>query len=621
MFSLQADSIAMLGGVLATKGSLGDEAATRIQARFRGERSRRSFSQQLKQRRAKTMPLKAEQNRFNKSEAQSSEAQSCEVFKSESDGTGGVWRVHNTLSGGSTGSWPRKFYSTFSNAEQYLELRRHLERKPTRFSPRVQSMRIELYLLFEEPRSSTLAQVQSVFILVFILLSILIFVLETVPELKPHVSDATWLGLEVCCIVVFTAEFLARLCVCTVPGASVCKFLRSPMNIIDLCAILPFYVSVSLHGIKLVQVLGLMRVLRLVRLFRIFKLGRYSAGLQLIMVALRNSTQGAAVLGVFLGIGVVFFSSLIFYVEKMDCPDRAALAMEPAADGSGRTALEHYLEECHSRSRGSRYALCCNEHDAPLDFPTIIQSFWWSIVTMTTVGFGDRVPRTTLGKCVGSLTMLCGILLIALPTAVIGRKFREAYVERMEGQGQKVQDARLQAPGPSLHEMGRLVQMMRLPDHPEVGRLARELAEEFGQLAQVQEEIESIRNRELEKHGDVLRIFERLLERFLLLTKREQHQQSQSKHSAATGSNRERAGVWASPRSGSGHASAVPVSGSSSRDHTTPSSTSAAAAAQKRLQKSPSAPAAACHSAADGDGCAKTSNVSWRRVQSVPTTS
>merc|ERR1719473_758312 len=100
------------------------------------------------------------------------------------------------------------------------------------------------------------------------------------------------------------------------------KFVKSPMNILDLLAILPWYLEAILMG--LVSDLGSLRVLRsvrLIRLFRILKLGKYSAGMYLIVAALRKALQALSILSFFLCIGVILFSSLMFFAEKIACPD------------------------------------------------------------------------------------------------------------------------------------------------------------------------------------------------------------------------------------------------------------------------------------------------------------
>merc|ERR1719162_2221482 len=149
--------------------------------------------------------------------------------------------------------------------------------------------------------------------------------------------------------------------------------------------------------------------------------------------ALKNSSQALGVLSFFLCIGILLFSSAVFYVERMACPDVDDLKALPHTDypKGNLTDWDRYVGECRSSHDGfSRHVLCCDEHGSPLDFPSIVETFWWCAVTMTTVGFGEVYPRTELGRVVATATMLSGILLIALPVAIIGRKFQEVYEEK-----------------------------------------------------------------------------------------------------------------------------------------------------------------------------------------------
>merc|ERR1711881_312433 len=105
----------------------------------------------------------------------------------------------------------------------------------------------------------------------------------------------------------------------------------------------------------------------------------------------------------------------------------------------------------------SSYGLCCDEFDSPRDFRSIIDTFWWSFVTMTTVGFGDVYPRTWLGKVVGIFSMLSGILIIALPVAIVGRKFQEVY-ESYAGE-----DKSTAGPGVTAMLKAKAIQVEHLP--------------------------------------------------------------------------------------------------------------------------------------------------------------
>ena len=173
------------------------------------------------------------------------------------------------------------------------------------------------------------------------------------------------------------------------------------MNAIDFFAIVPYFVtlatmmaekpeddlkfhafSVSGSDTKSSSSLAVLRVIRLVRVFRIFKLSRHSKGLQILGMTLKASMKELALLIFFLLIGVVLFSSAVYYAE---------------ADSE--------------RS----------------NFKSIPDAFWWAVVTMTTVGYGDMRPVCVWGKFVGSLCAIAGVLTIALPVPVIVSNFNYFY--------------------------------------------------------------------------------------------------------------------------------------------------------------------------------------------------
>lgn len=237
----------------------------------------------------------------------------------------------------------------------------------------------KVWTTFEEPYSSRLAQAIAFTTLILILTSVITFCLESVPffEDKSSTQYQVLYITDIICVAWFTLEFVMRLTFCP----RKLQFIKKPMNWIDFCAIMPFYLDlfISSSNIKTIVVL---RVVRLIRVFRIFKLSRHSYGLQILGHTLRSSCSELFLLAFFLSIGVVIFSSIIYYAEK-DIRDTK--------------------------------------------FTTIPASFWWAVVTMTTLGYGDMAPESWEGKIVGSFCAISGVLMIALPVPVIVSNFSLYY--------------------------------------------------------------------------------------------------------------------------------------------------------------------------------------------------
>ncbi|XP_032751928.1 potassium voltage-gated channel subfamily A member 7 [Rattus rattus] len=282
----------------------------------------------------------------------------------------------------------------------------------------------QLWLLFEFPESSQAARVLAVVSVLVILVSIVVFCLETLPDFRDDRDDpglapvaaATgpflarlngsspmpgapprqpfndpFFVVETLCICWFSFELLVRLAAC--PSKAV--FFKNVMNLIDFVAILPYFVALGTELARQRGVgqpamsLAILRVIRLVRVFRIFKLSRHSKGLQILGQTLRASMRELGLLIFFLFIGVVLFSSAVYFAEV----DRA---------------------DTH--------------------FTSIPESFWWAVVTMTTVGYGDMAPVTVGGKIVGSLCAIAGVLTISLPVPVIVSNFSYFYHRETEGE-------------------------------------------------------------------------------------------------------------------------------------------------------------------------------------------
>ena len=215
---------------------------------------------------------------------------------------------------------------------------------------------------FTRPLSLSITMVMIIIVIVIstivIVLSIVVFCLETLPSVCEKSSDGDLLrkvlaNLEIFCVSWFTVEIFLRL----FSISSIVKFLKSPMNIVDLVAILPFFISLFLTSDEAsVTVFAFLRVLRLVRVFRIFKLSRYSKAIQLLGMTLSASSRELILLTLFIMIILILFASGIYHLEA-------------------------------------------DSEDIENDFKSIPHTFWMGIVTITTVGYGDLVPET-LGKLI-----------------------------------------------------------------------------------------------------------------------------------------------------------------------------------------------------------------------------
>ncbi|KAM4562799.1 voltage-gated potassium channel KCNC4 [Odontesthes bonariensis] len=269
----------------------------------------------------------------------------------------------------------------------------------------------KVWALFDDPYSSRAARGVAFVSLFFILVSITTFCLETheafneihnfteevtignstVKEKRFEiVTNPILIMVEGICVVWFTFEFLVRIICC--PNKLV--FIRNTLNIIDFVAILPFYLEMGLRGLSSKaanNVLGFLRVVRFVRILRIFKLTRHFVGLRVLGHTLRASVNEFLLLIIFLALGVLIFATMIYYAERI------------GASSDDPTSSLH------------------------THFKNIPISFWWAVVTMTTLGYGDMYPKTWLGMMVGALCALAGVLTIAMPVPVIVNNFGMYY--------------------------------------------------------------------------------------------------------------------------------------------------------------------------------------------------
>ena len=253
----------------------------------------------------------------------------------------------------------------------------------------------KVWELFEFSDSSIAAGILATWSVLVILASIILYCLETMPSLglgetKKHlrmlkagrnitrIHDSTpiiiiqpWFSLEIVCVVWFTLEYTIRF----FSSPNKWRFFTSLLNLIDLLAIVPYIITMSMST-------GVLRVVRLVRVFRIFKLSRYSMGLQVLGETFKASISELGMLVFSLLLGVILFSSVIYYAEEGEKSDM---------------------------------------------FKSIPDTFWYCVVTMTTVGYGDMVPQTLTAKIIGGCAAVVGAFTVSLPIPVIVSNFVSFY--------------------------------------------------------------------------------------------------------------------------------------------------------------------------------------------------
>ena len=247
------------------------------------------------------------------------------------------------------------------------------------------TLRYRFYQLLEmRDQASRFASLVNTFIMLLIVVNVVAVILESVSRYQLAFGPLFWY-LEIFSIALFTLEYLARLW-CSVENAAYgsgwrgrLRYMLTPMALIDLVAILPFYLSAftSLDT----------RILRILRLFRVFKLSRHFAVLGILGTVLRNEAKTLLSAIFVMLILVILSASGIYVVERNIQPDA---------------------------------------------FGSIPSAMWWATVTLTTVGYGDVVPMTVAGRLLGVFITVLGVGMAALPAGIIASGFTGELARRRE---------------------------------------------------------------------------------------------------------------------------------------------------------------------------------------------
>lgn len=239
-------------------------------------------------------------------------------------------------------------------------------------------IRRRIYETLEAGSTSIAGRMIAFFITALILLNVAAIVLETEKALYERYLPL-FQSFEIFSVIVFTVEYALRLWACPVderfarPVLGRIRFMLTPFAIIDLLAILPFYIPMVFP----VNLLAL-RALRLVRLVRLFKMGRYSVAVRTLINVFVAKRHELAIAAFAVGALLVIASSGMYWVE----------------------------------------------HEAqPKTFSSIPAAMWWGVATLSTVGYGDIYPVTPLGRFLGGVIALMGVGIFGLPAGILGSGF------------------------------------------------------------------------------------------------------------------------------------------------------------------------------------------------------
>ncbi|MDO9511014.1 MAG: ion transporter [Bacteroidales bacterium] len=233
-----------------------------------------------------------------------------------------------------------------------------------------QSLRKRLYIVIFGTHTKA-GRFFDIVLLIMILLSVLVVILESVTSYRIKFAEYFFI-IEWIFTILFTVEYLLRLYCSPHP----IKYSRSFFGVVDLLSILPTYLSLMYFGM---QYFVIIRILRLLRIFRILKLANYLHNAKLLGKALKASAYKMAIFMTVVVALIIIIGSLMYVIEG----------------------------ESHG-------------------FTNIPQSIYWTVVTITTVGYGDIAPETVWGKFFASIVMLLGYAIIAVPTGIVTVEFAKS---------------------------------------------------------------------------------------------------------------------------------------------------------------------------------------------------
>ena len=250
---------------------------------------------------------------------------------------------------------------------------------------RLRDLRRRVYHVLEQgPIGDSISTTVDRFLVALILVNLVAVALESIPQYETRYGTLFSL-IELFSLLVFTLEYALRLWSAVEHGPhqhlsarhARLKYVLSPAGIVDLIAVLPFWFAMVLPGE--------LRVVLVFRMVRFFKFARYSPAMRSLLDVLYNERR--ALFGcLVIALGTALVAASLMHLAEADVQ--------------------------------------------PTKLGTIPEAFWWAIVTIGTIGYGDVVPITALGKLIATVTIFAGLVLMALPVGIIATAFAEQIRRR-----------------------------------------------------------------------------------------------------------------------------------------------------------------------------------------------
>ncbi len=242
-------------------------------------------------------------------------------------------------------------------------------------------LKSKVFLILEGNASNPI----NVFLVLLIIFNVISVILSTVPDLRTRFGSF-FSSFELFSVIVFSLEYILRIWSCTSneqysrPIVGRIKYAVRPLVLVDLLAILPFYLPFVTR-----LDLRFLRILRIFRVLRVLKLERYFVALSKVARVMKRKASEIISTFIVMFILIVLAASLMYYIE-------------------------------------------------PQTYDSIPHAMWWGIVTLTTVGYGDIYPQTPLGQLIGSILALLGIGLFGLPAGILAAGFIEEIQSKRDKQ-------------------------------------------------------------------------------------------------------------------------------------------------------------------------------------------